>query len=770
MGLFSSSYKTYVSSSVWNLAGEFEDRPALMPSLILSATLSGSGESISKQVQSSLLNSTAQRGRAFFRWARNNYSLGMPEGTVSASMAVRGSAVKAELSTLLGVTGDPNKKLKILAARVDDGEAEYWAENWILRNHPDLSEEDWDVDFDPNTTQITVNYSGSGSVQFPASLDLLWALLERGRKLLYITYQIRTKNSVGLWDASDVSLFTYRMGEGNAVFDALRPISNPMPEFYPILPLRLNNQSLRDMDQDLQDEVTKGFKYLTGRKPDEVLDTIEDHDDVDDMDHVFMVPGVSLNTPDPVCKEYLYKFFNQLKERELVDFDAEQFLENSINDAENYVRWGRWERANGGEFNTYTNPFRDGDINLSVGSAVLTYGASNTNRVSIKMDGMDEFHFEITWGSIKEFDRPGNAKRYDGQARPKAKLGEYWIAKLPVKDLVIDLDYMRDPGQGPNREPRTTRIGIFHQYAKRRYRFLEITNLRHVNYVYGDKTVRIDAYEALEDEEESGFIMPLHYPTVQAMGMLDNVKLSNATCYLVVNSYTRVKQKWYQKGFFKLVLVVASIALSWVTGGGSLAAAGGLLGGNVAVGLAVGATAATAALVGAVVNGIAGVIITTLLSKAAVAFAGEKWGAIIATLATFVAFQIGGHYAATGNFNVDWGSMFRIDNLMDLTNSVSGLYNQYLAGDTMEIYEQMSQLQKDQADALEKIREMTDDVLGVTNIAFDPMLLTDATEHFGERSEAFLGRTLLTGSDLAELSHEMVHSFAELTLELPGAF
>jgi hypothetical protein len=57
----------------------------------------------------------------------------------------------------------------------------------------------------------------------------------------------------------------------------------------------------------------------------------------------------------------------------------------------------------------------------------------------------------------------------------------------------------------------------------------------------------------------------------------------------------------------------------------------------------------------------------------------------------------------------------------------------------------------------------------MTSGEINPMMLTDATEYFGETSETFLSRTLMTGSDIAELTRAMVENFAEISLELPKA-
>jgi len=65
----------------------------------------------------------------------------------------------------------------------------------------------------------------------------------------------------------------------------------------------------------------------------------------------------------------------------------------------------------------------------------------------------------------------------------------------------------------------------------------------------------------------------------------------------------------------------------------------------------------------------------------------------------------------------------------------------------------------------EKIEKLSEEILGMTNPEIVPILLTN-DEHFGESRETFLGRTLLTGSDIAQIQSSLITNYAELTLKL----
>jgi hypothetical protein len=58
------------------------------------------------------------------------------------------------------------------------------------------------------------------------------------------------------------------------------------------------------------------------------------------------------------------------------------------------------------------------------------------------------------------------------------------------------------------------------------------------------------------------------------------------------------------------------------------------------------------------------------------------------------------------------------------------------------------------------------DVLGDGISYIDPMGFTKAVSYSYESSSLFLSRTLLTGSDIAELTHSLLNEFTDITLRL----
>lgn len=760
MGLFSSKTKTYVSSAVWNMAGEPKNRPKLLPSLVLSSNLSNSSKGLGDHLQNFLRSSTAMRNQMFFRWARSSYDLGMPTGTIGASISVRGKGLAAAMQTVLGL--GENQKIIIGSARVDDADVDYWAEHWISRNHPTWDEEEWTAELNMATARMEIT-RGATTYTVPAAADLLWGSYRDNRKLLYVSYQVLTRNARRQWIAGDTQLFTYRMGSGNATFDALRPVASDLAEFFPAIPIRIENQFVTEIGGSLQDAAEEAYWKLTGARLSKLIPQLEDHEQLGDMDHMFLLPAVTLNAADTPSQTYLYEFFRSLIDLQVSNTTLDDFVADARNKRVTSAAWRRWKRANDGD-GSPTNPSWN---KIAPALEAVFNDVPDRNEIHIRMPGLPQFDFIISWTGIEETQHVGNAARFDAnQTRPLLKLGEYLIVPMaPVTawDLGMDYyDYLQHVKQ------TWSRFAILRQHSKRRYSKIVVTGLMHQNFVYGDKSVRIYAEDVIEEEDESGFLIPLHYPTLRKVGALKGAELAGVSTYLVINSYKQVKQKWYQRGFFKIVMFAVSIAISVISAGAGLATVSGILGTNAAVGAALGASAATAAMVGAVANGIASVILTTILSKISVLVLGEKWGAILGTIVSMVALQVGKSLVTTGSFNVDWNVLFRPENLTKLTDAVGDAYSRWIAADTADIMQDMQNLGEEYVEKTKELEKLWNENLGMTNVVVDPMMFSDATEQFGERSASFLGRTLLTGSELAELSRAMVTDFVAISLELPG--
>lgn len=759
MGWFSET-KTYVGASVFNLNGNETTPPNLMGSAVVSSVI-GRSPNLSSDIQSTLLGSTAMMQRRFFDWARTHYALGMPTGDIGGSLHVTSSKIHGAMRTALGLT--ENQTLKILTSQVDSPEVTYWAADWLRTNRPGTVDTAWTSELDLVSGQVHVDLVTSERVSFLIPDDLSWGLGSPGRYLLYVTYQIVAHNVVDrLGKPGPVKLFTYRMGSGNQAFDKFRKALVSMPEFFPPIPLRHANLSIRHASKPgLYGPAKEAFRKLYGRRNsiDDILDEMEANEDIGEIDFAYLVPGVALDTKNQAGLSYLYAFFKTLEA-----FQEADLIQSHVAERENSrawdAAWSRWLNAHDPDNPRLNSPIYNTPAPTGSYDAAAAPGM---NELRIRMFGsLNEFDISLRWLSIKETQHLGNCRHYDGdQTRAKIAKGKYWShgTELDRSSAIA----------GDNYKESLKQVEIFHQYEKNRYRKIVVRGLYHDNHVYLGRSVKTSGYDAIMGAEQSPFIIPLHELTLRSLGLKQANQLSVSSSWLMFQHYKRVKLKWYQTKAFRWAVVIAAFALSVVTAGGSLAAAGGILGANAALGLSLGATAATAALVGAAVNAIAGMIVATLITKASVSLFGDKWGTVVGTIASFVALSYGTQYATQGNFAVDWGQMMRAENIHKITDSLGEAYGKWQMADTAQIYEQMGTLREEYSEKLEELSTLQSDILGMTGIGFDPMVLTDAAEHLNERRDTFLSRTLMTGSDIAELSLSMIGEFAQGSLELPQA-
>lgn len=236
--------------------------------------------------------------------------------------------------------------------------------------------------------------------------------------------------------------------------------------------------------------------------------------------------------------------------------------------------------------------------------------------------------------------------------------------------------------------------------------------------------------------------------------------MMTAGTYLVFNCYEVVKQQWYETIAFKIFIFIVMIAIAVVFP----PAAPGLLGMNATVGAAIGFTGLMAAIAGAIANALVTMILMQVISLASVEILGPKIGVIVATIASVVTMTVGTSLSNGASMAQVWGNMMSASNLIQLTSAVGNGVAGYMQASTAEWMGKTQELMAEYAAKAKEYEELFLREFGNGNFAFDPSLLTDQV--LGELPESFLTRTLLTGSDIAELSTDMLSNFADYSLRL----
>lgn len=750
MGLFSGERTITVDSVVYNMAGDEQARPNYLRSLITRNVLSGTQQSIAESLQNGYLHGPATQFRKFYRWSQRpgNYDqIGTPNSVLSAGNSIASHAVENVLADVLGVEATT---LWVQQAFVDRADASMWAEQFILSTKPAKWDTAWSAVVDQASGfAIVITYDDLTTDTLTPSNFV------NNAKYLYAYYNVKTGSNY-----SGTRLYIYQIGSGNADLDALVNNTDSYGQFFPFIPVRLNNVFLSESFQPAAyHQCKKAYKKLTGDSFDKLVKKINANPKIADIDFAFVVPGVSLNVKENACKKYIYAFFQKLQASQVGGVNLYNSWQNTYT-SEQGIRttWETWKVAQDDTSSSLygttepprptmqTMPFNEIRItNAGVGSVFTDY--------------------DIRIGWIYVANGSGT-----GLAKAGAKKDELWFEILP-SDEVVAAAYSDNATTRLQTSYQIPKVRLYWQRDETLYTYLDIVGANHANYIYGDKgIVAISADQALRDPEESGFIVPLHYDTYHDTAMVPASQMATAACFLVFNCYTVKKSKWYTSSVFAVILVVVIAIVSAVfTGGASI----GILGSALAVGSAVGLSGMAAIIAGATINAIVGMIVATLVTNLATGIFGDQIGGLIATVAMLFIGQVSSQISATGTFSFStmWGDLMKADTLMHLTDAlgkgVSGLVN----GDSQKLGAELQDFTKMAQNESKKIQQAFYSEFGTGNSGIDPlMFVADSSKILTESSDTFLTRTLMTGSDIAELSKDLLNNFSEYSLKLENAF
>lgn len=560
--------------------------------------------------------------------------------------------------------------------------------------------------------------------------------------------------------------FIYEVGSGNATLDALatEQDASDFQEFFPFLPIRLNNVSILDAPYDtngLYEETKKAYRRATTKKFDKLVEEVEDNESISDIDYAYIMYGVSLNVRENACRKYLYNFFLEMRQFQSSD---ETTLSTFLGDIETYeqaqVDIQQWEDDVNNDAGEYTEPEARPDV------PTIHLPPLTSLNFRTESELMPSYDIRLQWMHIEETQHSGvyTFTPVVGDPRDARKDEVQLVTGTPVA-WDEEEGYITSEGNFTRTIPQTIpTLEIYWQVDDANYRKLTIYGLVHWNYIYGGKAVRITSAEALDDFDISGFIVPLHYPTMKAMSIVDYTQMATANVHILFNSYEVTKQKWYETLLFKILLIVLILVVAVILSPGSFAAGSGILGGNVAIGSALGLTGTAAIVAGVVANYLASIVISQLLQYLGTSIFGEKFGALFAALAGLV--LSGG---------LSGGNIFSAQGLLQLTGALANGYAGWVRGDILEMNEQL----QEEANAYEEQMDYINDLiagLGGNDLNFNPLSLTDSSYGNGrsgtggympETADEFIRRTTMTGTEVVEITHSMIHNFVDIQQTLP---
>ncbi len=724
-----------VQSTVYNMAGDENLRPIYMQTLVFRNVISNVKESIADTITKGHLHGPGIGLRSFFRWADDNYGLiGMPTGNLAATLGISLAVLDAQIPPPVGEV--------VITDSASVGPADYaiWAEQWLLVNYPAVWGTAYTVSINFVTTVITIVTVGLVTYTF-TPVDFV-------SSATYIYAYYHTNLNV------NQKIYIYRIGAGNVTLNAAVTPIESYGKFFPYIPIRLTNAFLSPSNLPDKYALAKtAFKKATGGSFDDVVISVAANASISDIDYTYAIFGVSLNVVDNSAKKYIYNFLTKL-------------MNSQLNSASYYTDWlcytggatsyatalALWNAAQSNPASTlYKTPLPNATFRNTFPRTAN----------SLKVTDGDNLDLRLLWTYISTGGGTGLGK-------VGAKVGDLWFVEDAGTDAFVNA--MTGGSSNPDAEYRT-RIRLMWQKTDNSYEWLRIVGLSHYNYIYKSYAVKNRAsaswdYVATGDKpKDTGFIIPLHYGTFIELSLVDSTQMSTACMFLVFNAYEAAIIPWYQSGIFQILLIVViAIAAAVFTGGVGI----GILGANLAVGTGLGFTGLTAAIVGSVANALAAVALSSIIGYFAKSLFGDEIGAIVGTVLSFIVMQGLTSFNNLGSFN--FNDLFKVDTLMMLMDATGNAYTAMVSADIRAMEAELKEYVDQAGETLDTIKEKYYAEFGAGIGYFNPMFFTSDTRLMVETGDTFLTRTLMTGSDIAELTLSVVNDFGNMSLSLPKVY
>jgi hypothetical protein len=593
----------------------------------------------------------------------------------------------------------------------------------------------------PTTTTVTTTETIEGGVVKTTVVTTVTHALEN-----LFSYQLDTQLIVDtIWSNNQV--FIYEYNTGNPTLDAMFATNQGFADFLPFIPVRVNNRTLSPSYKgSLYSKNLKAYTRATGAKYPDLVESVMDNDSIDDIDFVYVVFGVALNTKDKSALKYIFTFFEEILRQGggNTGFDAWQASWN-IADISNHT-WGSWIEAQSEPSSPLygtTEPVR------------LPYPAAPTR--SISLIGRDlNYNIKISWSSLK-------SESYSGLGKPGAKQGDIWWSTTDYLGLV---QLLFNRGEVVPIPISFDGQKLIWQDTPDSYKLIHLQGLQHNNMIWDGKSVNTSGTAALADLDIASFIIPMQEGILRKLSLAHSTQMATDNSYLVFNTYQVVKQKWYQTTWFKIILVIIIIIITIFTFGAGAPAGAGILGTAASVGAALGLTGAIAIVVGTLVNALAAMLITHLLTRLATALFGPEVGAIVGAIASVAVISVGTSYMGGQGLAAGFSNLASAENLMKLSVAAGNGMSEYLGAKTTNTIKETQQALADYETQSKMISDAYEENLGASSVSLDPILLTDSSKwaYIPESSEVFLNRTLLVGSDIALMTHELLANFTKITI------
>lgn len=552
-----------------------------------------------------------------------------------------------------------------------------------------------------------------------------------------VTGAVTSQNSSEtLEDKTITHLESYSYGSGNSRLDAIIDNTKSITEqFMPVMPVKTWGTLCSSSWGDLYNAERKLYRKITTRtlnKWDEFLDNFKDVGD--DAKMIYYWLAIPINVDHEFANEYFFHFFKWLA----INFNGMNFFGSTMTiamKADNNI-----------------------DFKLKYDFKVTYKVVSGTPPIPCKTHGYARYHV-IANNESDDSTSESWKGGFDDEWSGSSNIFSSWVKKLNLDPLALSAKetYVGTRENYPEltddeykalvassqytvtdrKNLGTSSISFYYKINDKLYEKVYVTNFVFHHFVrshsleYYLKNSLSKNWEKAVDEdatndEDAGFspiIIPIARGALESMGWYRQSNILDICHNIIISGYDqkKIKVKWYQSTWFKIVLIIVIIVITIFTCGAGAAAAGagasagaggasaGAAAGAGAGAAAGGATAMTmAAIADMAIQAIACTIICKVITWAANKYIGGVFGTIVGIVASVVAC-----YFATGFYQQNlalssqttvttslWDRMLSWDGFMDMSSAVMKGANEYMQNKLQNQYNtvqnQYNQLVSDQ--------------------------------------------------------------------------
>ena len=753
MGLFSSKKKITVSSAAMHLADVESMSNPVSDTIIEAILTSGVPVASMQNITGNLLTTHTQglflKMERAYDYARDHYKLGLPSGATLAMPLLTRNEIKPYI---LAETGYPydivitdyeyapyTPKLAIAAFLRNvrgfdpiEQEITVWPEGTVFTSYwgEDTSKYQRRVVIDTVTVkedEVTALITYRKYIYRPVSskINIFYQWVDDGT----ITEETAIPGAVtGMTWEGDCLFALYRKYDQQGVlqneyvswvyhldtylYPELHPDVEQEPSTYmPVIPLRYNNQDLTRPSETELYLTSKELLQKVDLKLEALGDQLNKNPDISAIDHAYVMFGVNVQTEHIPSLFYLNCYFHQVMANQRAD--ETEFLAVLANPDYN------------------DEPFTTIDTNSL---ARLFKGETD----SLKEYGLS---LDVRYDYIKS------------QVTDEV-IGRVGYATKEIKPYDVTIRFIGPFTTATTIISSRRKLVLRAQINAAQVRTVEVYNLGTINSIYKGKSENVFLQDVQNNKDENGLIIPIQYQFSRTVftNMQDMNSFYADTMLLIINSYEVTKIKWYQKGFFKILVMVVMIVIAVWAGQVYLA--------KVGAAYAAGGVVAALTLIGK------GVLLSLAISYAVrfvVKNFGEQlgiFGAMLAMAAAVIASKGFGLLGTASEF-----MMTTCNYMLQISSALISSANEFLLEAGAKIQENYAAFTEKLAGLWEELEETLDLLEWKADI--DPLIFTKPERFLilpNETPTVFFKRCLELPDNSLYAVHDEIPNFFDMRL------